>query len=184
MTLCTTDLQGDASVLANDDGNIHDANSNVALVPTESSGSKLFRLNTSKDIAKDDSSGESLNSERVLDQDTNKNGTSKTRSTFATKLMDVLRNEIRADGGALTWLQSGKGFVIHQQTFEQEILPRYFQQCTFQSFMRRLYRWGFKQIDKSASGIYTFTSEVCLIVCYPCVNSYVITDQLGVQLFI
>mmetsp|Transcript_38915 Transcript_38915/g.81401 ORF Transcript_38915/g.81401 Transcript_38915/m.81401 type:complete len:289 (+) Transcript_38915:189-1055(+) len=85
-------------------------------------------------------------------------------NSFAMQLMGMLNSEAENGSDAIQWLPNGRGFIIKRQNeFEQHILPRYFDSpCIFQSFLRRLYRWGFKQIDKSASGSgnYVFTNEV------------------------
>lgn len=44
----------------------------------------------------------------------------------------------------VSWTPDGKSFVIHNmQIFQSYILPRYFHGIKFDSFQRKLYRWGF-----------------------------------------
>lgn len=46
--------------------------------------------------------------------------------------------------GRIVWLPDGLGFAIpSKQAFTDTILPRYFGQSQFASFIRRLKRWGF-----------------------------------------
>lgn len=40
----------------------------------------------------------------------------------------------------------------------QDIIPKYFTPIIFQSFLRKLYRWGFKRITTSHAGSYKFAS--------------------------
>ena len=43
-------------------------------------------------------------------------------------------------------------------SFFQDIIPKYFTPIIFQSFLRKLYRWGFKRITTSHAGNYKFAS--------------------------
>lgn len=44
----------------------------------------------------------------------------------------------------ISWTPDGKSFIIHNmQTFQNYILPHYFNGIKFDSFQRKLYRWGF-----------------------------------------
>ena len=40
----------------------------------------------------------------------------------------------------------------------QDIIPKYFTPIIFQSFLRKLYRWGFKRITTTHAGNYKFAS--------------------------
>mmetsp|Transcript_4202 Transcript_4202/g.10704 ORF Transcript_4202/g.10704 Transcript_4202/m.10704 type:complete len:526 (+) Transcript_4202:123-1700(+) len=84
--------------------------------------------------------------------------------SFSAQLLHMLNSEADAGSDIVQWLPDGSGFVIRDQRgFEQQVLPRYFDSpCFFQSFVRRLYRWGFKQLDKSiaGSGHHVFANEV------------------------
>ena len=53
-----------------------------------------------------------------------------------------------------TWNEQGDRFTIHDsKKFCEEILPKYFKEIKFPSFLRRLYRWGFvKRPQSKASG--------------------------------
>jgi hypothetical protein len=49
----------------------------------------------------------------------------------------------------VAWLQDGKSFVIRNpDEFTRHILPKYFKKTKFSSFTRKLYRWGFRQVNR------------------------------------
>lgn len=84
-------------------------------------------------------------------------------ATFPQQLMDVIEQE--TDGGSvvdgervLEWIPSGNAFVIRDKAkLEKEVLPKYFSvRCKFTSFVRKLYRWGFRQVEKELHGIMIF----------------------------
>ena len=61
--------------------------------------------------------------------------------SFSIQLMTMITNEVNSSRSAVEWVYDGSGFVITNQTvFEDDIIPRYFSQSSFQSFLRRLYR--------------------------------------------
>lgn len=69
------------------------------------------------------------------------------KDKFPVKLMDMLSTDDFAD--CITWLPHGRSFVISSpERFTDTVLPRYFKECKFSSFTRKLYRWGFRQISK------------------------------------
>jgi len=84
-------------------------------------------------------------------------------ATFPQQLMDVVEQETK--GGVtvngkrvLEWLPSGDAFVIRDKNMmEKNILPRHFAaKCKYMSFVRKLYRWGFRQVEKDTPGIMIF----------------------------
>jgi len=55
---------------------------------------------------------------------------------------------------AITWLPNGKMFeVINPTKLVEDILPRFFQQTKFDSFDRKLRRWGFKRVMRGSSAL-------------------------------
>lgn len=74
-------------------------------------------------------------------------------NTFPITLSSLLSNpELNH---IISWLPSGDAFGIHkQEEFENEILPKYFRQARFNSFVRKLNRWGFHRVSKSTSRQY------------------------------
>ena len=60
--------------------------------------------------------------------------------SFSTQLYSMLNSETDAGSQAVQWLQDGRGFVIRNQKLFEQLLPKYFDTCIFQSFLRRLYR--------------------------------------------
>eukprot|EP01083_Nonionella_stella_P089258 249011_1 len=56
--------------------------------------------------------------------------------------MSILDDESNAD--VISWLPEGKGFIIlDKKRFAEEVMPRYFNDTKFASFIRRLNRWCF-----------------------------------------
>jgi len=61
--------------------------------------------------------------------------------------MDIL--SLESSSHIITWLPHGKSFIfLDQDQFAQDLIPSYFGTCKFASFLRKLYRWGFRQIVK------------------------------------
>jgi len=53
---------------------------------------------------------------------------------------------------AIAWLPNGKMFEVTSPTkLVEDILPRFFQETKFESFDRKLRRWGFKRVMKGSS---------------------------------
>jgi hypothetical protein len=46
----------------------------------------------------------------------------------------------------MCWLPNGNAFALHPPKFVKEILPKHFEGTKFESFTRKLNRWGFKRI--------------------------------------
>lgn len=66
------------------------------------------------------------------------------RLTFPEKLMELLNCEECQD--AMCWLPNGNAFALHPTIFMNKILPKHFEGTKFESFTRKLNRWGFKRI--------------------------------------
>jgi len=61
---------------------------------------------------------------------------------FPMKLMIVL--SMQEYKHIISWTPEGDKFTIHNsKLLINEIFPKYFKQCKFPSFLRKLYRWGF-----------------------------------------
>jgi hypothetical protein len=51
------------------------------------------------------------------------------------------------------WLPDGLSFIItNKQQFSDEILPKYFREALFHSFVRKLHRWGFRRVKSRGKG--------------------------------
>jgi hypothetical protein len=79
-----------------------------------------------------------------------------TTITFPEKLMLMLihaeRTTVtsgkRSDDAAIAWALGGRAFVIRdKERVVQKWLPLFFRHGKFQSFTRKLYRWGFRQVN-------------------------------------
>lgn len=67
------------------------------------------------------------------------------KPNFAEKLHAVLSNKDCRH--AIAWLPSGRSFCItDQEEFVKKILPKHFREAKFESFSRRLKRWGFRKV--------------------------------------
>ena len=92
---------------------------------------------------------ESLSDVEKYDFGTNENGF---RRTFPEKLMEILSMKESTD--AMQWVADGDAFVILSvANCVHTILPRFFKQTKFASFIRKVNRWGFKQISKGTRNI-------------------------------
>lgn len=81
-------------------------------------------------------------------------------TTFPQQLMDLIESETTDDNAvtvhgqkAIEWLSKGDKFIIRDKVaLESRVLPNYFNnKCKFMSFVRKLYRWGFRQVEKDFS---------------------------------
>ena len=71
-------------------------------------------------------------------------GSAGRRLTFPEKLMELLNNEDYRE--SMSWLPNGNAFALQPTIFTKEILPKHFEGTKFESFTRKLNRWGFKRI--------------------------------------
>jgi hypothetical protein len=86
-------------------------------------------------------------------QDVSATSFSSARS-FPCKLMEMINwceQELQANEKAertVCWAHNGKAITIYnQEKLCKRVLPVFFKDCKFESFLRRLYRWGFKQLS-------------------------------------
>jgi len=71
--------------------------------------------------------------------------------TFPEKMMNLMRYAVdqNQEGFCVAWLPDGKSFVIRNpDTFTRQVLPKFFKATKFSSFTRKLYRWGFRQVNR------------------------------------
>ena len=62
----------------------------------------------------------------------------------------------------IVWLPEGRSFtIVKPDIFVNEILPKYFKQAQLSSFVRRLHRWGFRQLKKE-TGESTYEHDLFL----------------------
>jgi len=70
--------------------------------------------------------------------------------SFVQILMDLLNTADYHHGSVIFWVPDGKSFLIADQNrFEKEILPTYFRGTLFNSFVRKLNRWGFRRLKRT-----------------------------------
>jgi len=63
--------------------------------------------------------------------------------TFPERLMELLNEGVARD--SMWWLEDGNGFCVVPKLFAENVLNKYFQGTKFESFTRKLNRWGFKR---------------------------------------
>lgn len=68
----------------------------------------------------------------------------KAHFTFPERLMELLQEEQVKD--AMWWLPGGHAFAIRPKIFYDAVLSKYFQGTKFESFTRKLNRWGFRRL--------------------------------------
>jgi hypothetical protein len=76
--------------------------------------------------------------------------------TFPEKMMHLL--DSKEEKESMCWLPDGRSFAIIPGNFAQKVLPKYFDGTKFESFTRKLNRWGFKRVtdDEDAPGTFTY----------------------------
>lgn len=73
--------------------------------------------------------------------------------TFPEKMMNLMKyvdekNKTEKDF-CISWLPEGKAFVIYNiKEFTNTVIPKFFKASKFCSFTRKLYRWGFRQLNR------------------------------------
>ena len=81
------------------------------------------------------------------------------RTNFAFTLHAILAD--KNCNSAITWLPSGKSFVILDRgVFTKQIMPRYLRETRFESFSRRLKRWNFKKIFLSGQSQAVYSHDL------------------------
>lgn len=73
--------------------------------------------------------------------------------TFPEKMMNLMKyveekNKVEKEF-CISWLPEGKAFVIYNiKEFTSSVIPKFFKASKFCSFTRKLYRWGFRQLNR------------------------------------
>jgi hypothetical protein len=65
---------------------------------------------------------------------------------FPERLMQILESPDEVTRDALGWNSDGDGFWILSEEFAKKVITKYFQSTKFESFIRKLNRWGFKRV--------------------------------------
>jgi hypothetical protein len=81
------------------------------------------------------------------------------KPSFAEKLHAILAN--KSLSRIVTWLPSGKSFcVLDKERFTKQVLPVYFREAKFESFSRRIKRWGFRKMYTTGLKQVIYTHEL------------------------
>jgi HSF-type DNA-binding len=57
--------------------------------------------------------------------------------------------ETQGDDFCVAWMDDGKSFIIRKpDEFTRNVVPKFFKATKFSSFTRKLYRWGFRQVNR------------------------------------
>jgi HSF-type DNA-binding len=81
---------------------------------------------------------------------TSKNKPNKKEKKFPWILHKIIEDaEREGNQHIVAWMPSGRSFVVYKRDeFMERILPRYFRQTKYKSFVRQLNLWGFTYIDQ------------------------------------
>ena len=72
--------------------------------------------------------------------------------TFAEKLMDLLDGDGDETNDSIMWDPDELSFAVtNHQKFAEEVLPLFLKKCKYLSFVRKLYRWGFRQFTNGTN---------------------------------
>jgi len=90
----------------------------------------------------------SINPRSKLDQNnSNSNKKASNNLPFPQQLFDILSKEEYKD--IVSWLPHGRAFMVYdKKKFVEVVSPHYFRETKFESFTRKLNRWGFVRISK------------------------------------
>ena len=81
------------------------------------------------------------------------------KMSFADKIDAILA--VNDYSSIVSWLPSGKSFAItNKEQFTKEVLPRFFNDTKFESFHRRLKRWGFRTTYTNGSKQVVYTNDL------------------------
>lgn len=70
--------------------------------------------------------------------------TTAAQKTFPFKLYEILADE--GNKSAVEWVSDGRLWrIVSVAEMERHVLPKYFNHSKYQSFLRQVYRWGFKR---------------------------------------
>ena len=72
-------------------------------------------------------------------------------SRLTDQLMKLMRHAEKQDEETfcVAWMEDGKSFIIRNpDEFTREVVPKFFKATKFSSFTRKLYRWGFRQVNR------------------------------------
>jgi hypothetical protein len=138
----------------------------TSLEPQTTDSESCFKpVESSSSDAKEDSSISS----KIVDDDENTDGAAPMEDsskrflpaykkanaalTFPEKMMNLMkyveeRNQAEKEF-CVSWLPEGKAFVIYNiKEFTSSVIPHFFKASKFCSFTRKLYRWGFRQLNR------------------------------------
>ena len=54
----------------------------------------------------------------------------------------------------IAWADEGRAFIVRNpDAFAREVVPMFFKATKFSSFTRKLYRWGFRQVNRGTGAM-------------------------------
>jgi len=90
-----------------------------------------------------------LNGDAVAETEKDDSGFVK---SFPQRLLALLRSEedeTNLHKKCVSWTETGDAFkIISEESFVNNVLPKYFKRTKFASFKGKLYRWGFRRVNK------------------------------------
>jgi len=120
-------------------------------------------INTSPNAIKAEATSIATTTEPVADSATKADSSKNTKRylpahkkpdaalTFPEKLMNLMKEADKHDSKnfCIAWLPDGKTFIIRDpEEFTRKVLLKFFKATKFSSFTRKLYRWGFRQVNR------------------------------------
>jgi len=139
----------------NDDSNaVSEDNINGQVII--SSSTKNININKNNVIVdNDDSSSAIIDGDAGINEDaiaeTEKDDSGFVKS-FPQRLLALLRSEedeTNLHKKCVSWTETGDAFkIINEELFVDNVLPKYFKRTKFASFKGKLYRWGFRRVNK------------------------------------
>jgi hypothetical protein len=81
------------------------------------------------------------------------------KPSFAEKLHAILSNKHLSP--IISWLSTGKSFcILNKEQFTRHVLPFYFREAKFESFSRRIKRWGFRKMYTTGQKQVIYTHDL------------------------
>ncbi|KAL3912427.1 MAG: hypothetical protein SGARI_001163 [Bacillariaceae sp.] len=123
----------------------HQKNPDVHVIAPSSNGNESDGANQNKSMS---TNGDKMTDKRFLPSYKKPDAA----LTFPEKMMSLMKFATKAgdpETFCVAWLDDGKSFIVRQpDEFTRKVLPKFFKATKFSSFTRKLYRWGFRQVNR------------------------------------